>query len=227
MTEAAQRQHRSETFVDVFFSGVLVARRLMLPVVGMMLTFALAFETLSQPITVFDGFFPADPWYLRPGHWLTTGHFMVPVIFFASMLTNRAYGAGYAIAQMVISWMLVGLLIAFLYPVMDAALRTDAIPTGRVLTAFVISLFVAQVVNIIVFDQVRGRPWWRAPLFAILFSGLAFCILYYPIAKLGVAPWTHQMTVDIAVKAFMSFLLLLPYGLLRGWVRPLPGFGGA
>ncbi len=228
MTEATQRQDRNkETFVDLLFNGLLVARRLMLPIVGMLLAFALAFDTTSQPITVFDGLFPPEPWYLQPGHWLTTAHFMVPVIFFASMLTNRAYGAGYAIGQLVLSWAAVAALLAFLYPVLDMALRATPIPSGRVLIAFLAALFVSQIVNIIIFDLVRGRPWWRAPLYAGLFASFAFCMVYYPAAKLGIAPWTHQMTVDIAAKAFMSVLLLVPYALLRPWIRPLPGFGGA
>lgn len=227
MTDAARQDQNEETVVDLFFHGLRVARRLFLPVIGMLLAFALAFNTASQPITVLDGLFPANPWYLRPGYWLTTGHFMVPLIFFSSMLTNRAYGAGYAVGQAAISWILIGLLVVFLLPVIDTALVATPLPGIRVLTAFLISLLAAQLVNIVIFDQIRGLPWWRAPLYAMLYSGLVFCAAYYPIAKIGVDPWTHQMTVDIAVKSFMAFLLLVPYALLRSWIRPRPGFGGA
>ncbi len=228
MTDAAPQQHRKEEkFVSLLLHGFLVARRLFLPVIGMMLAFALAFDTTTQSITLFDEMFPSDPWYLRPGYWLTTAHFMVPVIFFASMLTNRAYGAGYAFGQLAASWALVGLLVAFLFPVLDPLLDANPLPSPRVLTAFLVALLISQVTNILVFDQVRGRPWWRAPLFAVLYSGLAFCVIYYPVAKLGIDPWAHQMTVNIAVTAFMAFLLLIPYALLRPLIRPLPGFGGA
>ena len=229
MTDAAQQQPKKhkETFLELFSYGLLVTRRLFLPVIGLVLAFAVALDTTSQRITLFDGFFPPEPWYLQPGYWLTTGHFMVPVIFFVSMLTNRAYGAGYALAQMVAAWTVVIMLIAFLYPAIESGMPIPPLPTGRVFTAFLIALFGAQIINIVIFDQVRGRPWWRAPLYSALFAGFTFCLLYYPIAKAGLDPWAHQMTVNIAVTSFMAFLMLVPYALLRPWIRPLPGFGGA
>jgi hypothetical protein len=224
MYEAAREE---ENILEWLNSLVRAAVRLILPVTVLLCAFALAYGTMWQYVTAFDGLFPNNPWYLQPGFWLTVGHFMLPLAFFAIMLTNRAYGPTYAFAQVVVAWVLLAGLGAFFLPTLQTIFPASPIPPARTTLAFLSAISVAQLVNIYVFDRVRGLPWWRAPFYGALIASAFFCVIYYPLAKAGVDPWVHQMTVDMAVKSFMAFAMLAPYAVLRPLVRPERGFGGA
>lgn len=221
-------EQEEESFFVVIARGFGHAVRLVLPVTSLLLALALSYQTMGIYVTVFDRFFPAEQWYLHPGYWLTAGHFILPWSFFAIILTNRAYGAGYAAAQVLITWTLIIGGYLFLAPGLEAVAAASLIPPMRVTTAFLAGIIIGQLVCIYIFDQVRGRPWWRAPLYSALYGSLFFCVIYYSASKLGVeAVWFNKLAVDLAVKVGMAMVMLLPYAILRPLIRPLPGFGGA
>lgn len=154
------------------------------------------------------------------------GLLALPLTFFVVQLTNRRYGASYAVAQLFIAT--AAIVAGFLYAGDTLAqLRGENLPEPRLILAFGIALFAAQLVAIFVFDRLRGPFWWQAPLFASLFGGIVLGCLAYPIAYSGSdQAWSQPMMAFVGIAMIESILLIGPYWALRAIIAPLPGFGG-
>lgn len=200
---------------------LLVVLRLIVPVAALLAVYGASYW-YQQPITLLDGLFP--PSALTPGYWLTLGHLLIMLAFFVVMLANRAFGPPYALATVVIAWLiLVG---AWLYVAdMVATFPGSPLPPPRVLTAFLVALGLAHLASIVLFDQTRGKPWWRAPFYGGL-GALLLPLIYWPLAKWGSEPFLGRMAVDLAIKAALVYVLLGLYALLRPLIRPRAGLGG-
>ena len=158
--------------------------------------------------------------------WLTLGHLVVPLTFFAIQLTNRRYGPAYAFAQTVLAWLIGG---AGLWAVSGdlPALIGHAIPPANEVLAFGAALFFAHLFSVFVFDRTRGPRWWSAPFQSTLWGGIVFCLVAFPAAYLGTnVAWSAQMLTYIGIMAASAVVLLAPYWTLRGVVPPQSGFGG-
>jgi uncharacterized PurR-regulated membrane protein YhhQ (DUF165 family) len=201
--------------------------RLILPVILLLAVYIGAFIALSDQITALD-VFPDEKWFLNPGYWLTVGHLVLPLAFLVSNLTNRRYGEGYALAQLLVTWAIIGIALYFIFMMMDGLMPGSPLPSRRVSLSFLFAILVGQTVGIYVFDRTRGRTWWGAPLFSALWGQAIFVLLFYTLAYIGMSdPWTNFMLMDLSIKVAAAFLMLIPYQLLRGIIRPLPGYGGA
>ena len=191
------------------------------PVVMAVLTLMIAWQFRLTPLTVFDGVLsPRGVPELYPSTWLTVGHAIVPVVFLITNLVNRRLGDDYTIAHVLASWALVAVGAAVLIAPADA-------PSVRVAVTFLGAMVLGQLAGTFVFDRTRGVVWWKAPLYGALTSSFVAMFLFYPLAYLGGDwIWLNRMSVDAGTKAAMSFLLLVPYYLLRPIVRPGGGLGG-
>lgn len=191
------------------------------PVVMAVLTLLIAWQFRLTPLTVFDGVLsPRGVPELYPSTWLTVGHAIVPVVFLITNLVNRRLGDDYTIAHVLASWALVAVGAAVLIAPADA-------PSVRVAVTFLGAMVLGQLAGTFVFDRTRGVVWWKAPLYGALTSSFVAMFLFYPLAYLGGDwIWLNRMSVDAGTKAAMSFLLLMPYYLLRPIVRPGGGLGG-
>jgi uncharacterized PurR-regulated membrane protein YhhQ (DUF165 family) len=164
---------------------------------------------------------------------LTWGAFTYPVAFLVTDLSNRHFGPRGA-RLVVVS----GFVVAVILSIWLATPRI-AIASG---TAFL----VAQLLDISIFDRLRARPWWQAPLFSslvssgldtLIFFGLAFAApfafldtglgradgsLVFPAPLLGLGPevelWISLAAGDFVVKLALAALCLAPYGVLRRWL---------
>jgi len=165
--------------------------------------------------------------------YFTWGAFSYPISFLVTDLTNRRFGPALARRVVIVGFVLaVGLSLYFASP-------RIALASG---TAFL----VAQLLDVTVFDRLRHLAWWRAPLFSslvgsavdtALFFSLAFASVFsvfgpnIPFAVEQTAPfgglmgemprWVGWGISDFGVKVAMGLAMLIPYGALRGLVRPL------
>lgn len=220
----AGRQQRSHWTVRLTRAFL----RLAVPVAASVVTLAAAWELRLSPITALDGLLASNRPDLFPSTWLSAGHFMVPIVFLLTNLVNRRYGQDYAIAHVLASWALAALVAVAAINKVDPRLPVAGnLPELRVAIAFVTAFVVAQSFGAFVFDRTRGVIWWNAPLYAALASTFLSMFIFYPAAYFGTDPiWINHMAVDVGVKAAMSFVLLVPYFILRPVIRPMPGFGG-
>jgi len=163
-----------------------------------------------------------------PAWWMSWGHAVLVLAFFSIMLTNRAHGALMALAQVVLSWTVISLLLLFAgYSYGFAEVRTGLMPT-QVMWAFLIGLFLGHVAAIYLFDWQRGVPWWKAPLIATLVGPFLFVVLFYSFGYWGAdVPWGAWLWTHYLVLAGAGLALMGPYAMLRRSIKPAPGHGGA
>ncbi len=131
--------------------------------------------------------------------WLTWGHFSFPISFLISDLINRRLGAsrarsvayvGFAVAVVLSFWL---------------ASPRIALASG---SAFIIG----QLTNIGVFDRLRHRNWWHAPLISSSIASTVDTVIFYSIAFAGTGlPWVTWSLGDYAVKLVSALALILPY----------------
>ena len=177
------------------------------------------------------------------GPWLTWGAFTYPFAFLVTDLTNRVYGAQ-AARRVVGAGFAVGLACS--------AIGTQIIGefgplvTWRVALGSALAFGIAQMVDIAVFDRLRGGRWWRAPLvsslvgsaldtaifFSIAFSAaliwlapgtdVAWANEAVPLLGLGpVAPlWVSLALADFGVKLALAFIALAPFRLILRRIHP-------
>ncbi|MGN6515323.1 MAG: hypothetical protein ACTHLR_05730 [Rhizomicrobium sp.] len=157
---------------------------------------------------------------------MNLGLLLLPLTFLAVHLTSRRYGAGYAFAQIVLTYSAVIALGMFGQDTVTALLGPQHEPL-REIVGFGAALFMAHTVSIIVFDGLRGPRWWQAPLFASLIGGIVLCLIAFPATYLGTSvDWTARMLDYMAVTSAAAVLLVIPYWTLRALVPPRSGFGG-
>ncbi|MBI1261640.1 MAG: hypothetical protein GC184_07930 [Rhizobiales bacterium] len=205
--------------------------RLVLPVlmlVGFFLGLWWLRATPASDLHFLVDYFPTiEPAFTMPG-WLNWGYLLVPGVFVLLNLIGRRYGPSISLWAVLLSWIaLAGLIYWALAEAMIDDFQTDIAPYGIAAT-FVGALFLSQLVAIAIFDNFRGIPWWKAPFLASLIGGLVFSVAFNARAALQ---WNDVLAERLMVEAGLAFcwavLQLIPTQLLRGAIRPLPGFGGA
>ncbi len=159
-------------------------------------------------------------------HWLNMGLLLLPLTFLAVHLTGRRYGAGYAFAQVFLTYAAGVALAVFARDTLTMILGQQQLAL-RVVIGFAAGLFAAHMVAIFLFDRLRGPRWWQAPLFASLFGGIVLSGVAFPASYFGTpTDWAGQMLDYMAVTSAAAILLVIPYWMLRGLVPPRSGFGG-
>jgi uncharacterized PurR-regulated membrane protein YhhQ (DUF165 family) len=158
--------------------------------------------------------------------WMNLGLLILPLTFLAIHLTSRRYGAGYAFAQIVLTY---AAIVAFAVFGRDGVTLVlgEQHAAFREIVGFGAALFVAQTVSIVVFDGLRGPRWWQAPLFASLIGGIVLSLVAFPASYFGTGiDWTGRMLDYMAVTSIAAVLLVIPYWIFRPLVPPRSGFGG-
>ncbi|MCP5432850.1 MAG: VUT family protein [Alphaproteobacteria bacterium] len=215
---------------------VRVAGRLVLPVIALFLSLAVAF--LLHDIPVSDSALPILSWFDHlpkdaqlawdPRWWpLTWAHLLLPLSFFVIHLTNRAYGPEYALGQVLVTWTLIATAALWILEALGPAFTGSPIPPRQTTLAFLSGIVFGELVAIFIFDRTRGTRWWTAPLNGSLFGALFYTLIFYGLS-LGLIgePWLPRVCLDFALNAVGALALLAPYYLMRPLIKPLPGFGG-
>ncbi len=202
--------------------------RMVLPVLALTLAMLAAYMTSGEPTTFFDGLIGGQAPAERPSAWLTQGHLIVCLGFLVINLTNRAYGPNFAAAQVAITWALLGGAASFLLGA-DSGLPTGtAVPDSGIIASFVFALVVGQLAAVLIFDLTRGPRWWTAPLWSALVGSLVFIAIFRLTAGVqGEGAWLTVFGTDLFVKTVMAIAMLVPYYILRPFIKPQPGFNGA
>ena len=139
----------------------------------------------------------------------TYGAFSYPVAFLITDLANRKYGKTIA-RKIVYVGFIFGLILTLYFSTDFSNLisKTIAIGSG---TAF---LF-AQLLDVQVFDKLRKKTWFIAPLVSSLIGSATDTFLFFSIAfyKTGVN-WVTLSLGDLSVKILVAFIMLIPFRFL-------------
>lgn len=170
-------------------------RRLVLPVSSMAGVVALSNVLVQYPIN----------------DWLTYAAFSYPLTYFVTDVCNR--WAGPVLARRV-AWagFVTGVALSFLFQVEWRV----AVASG---SAFIIS----QMLDIAVFNQLRKKSWWKAPLWGSSAASVIDTLIFFSIAFAGTeVPWLQLAAGDLGVKLAMALVLLAPFRALIGWMGLMP-----
>ena len=142
---------------------------------------------------------------------LTYGAFSYPVTFLITDLANRRFGKIIATKIVYIGFILgVFLTLYFSTNFSDLIAIRIAIGSG---TAFL----VAQLLDVQVFDKLRKKIWFIAPLVSSFVGSLIDTFLFFFIAFYNTdIPWVTLAAGDFTVKIFMALVMLIPFRLLLG-----------
>ena len=83
-------------------------------------------------------------------------------------------------------------------------------------TAFII----AQLIDVQIFDKLRKKKWFVAPLTSSFIGSTIDTFLFFSISFYGTGiPWITLSLGDLAVKILVALLMLIPFRLLLGSLK--------
>ena len=83
-------------------------------------------------------------------------------------------------------------------------------------TAFII----AQLMDVQIFDQLRQKKWFIAPLASSLIGSTVDTFLFFSISFYGTGiPWVTLSLGDLVVKILVALVMLIPFRLLLGTLK--------
>ena len=154
--------------------------------------------------------------YMNLQDLFTYGAFSYPVAFLITDLANRRYGKIIARKIVYIGFVL-GLVLTLYFSTDFSNLisKRIAIASG---TAFLI----AQLLDVQVFDKLRKKVWFVAPLVSSLVGSVIDTFLFFSIAFYGTGiNWVTLSFGDLFVKIFVALAMLIPFRLLHSRVEEI------
>ena len=146
---------------------------------------------------------------------LTYGAFSYPIAFLITDLANRSYGKLIA-RQIVYIGFIIGISFTLLFSTNFADLISLRIAVGSG-TAFL----VAQLIDVQIFDKLRKKKWFVAPLTSSFIGSAVDTFLFFSISFYATGiPWVTLSLGDLAVKIFVALVMLIPFRLLLGTLKP-------
>ena len=145
---------------------------------------------------------------------LTYGAFSYPVAFLITDLANRSFGK--LVARKIVY---IGFTIGILFTLTFSTNFTDLISIRIAIgsgTAFII----AQLLDVQIFDKLRQKKWFVAPLTSSLIGSTVDTFLFFSISFYATGiPWVTLSLGDLAVKIFVALLMLVPFRLLLSTLK--------
>ena len=145
---------------------------------------------------------------------LTYGAFSYPITFLITDLANRAYGTIVA-RKIVYLGFFIGVLSTLLVSTNFSNLISVRIAIGSG-----IAFFIAQNLDIKVFDILRKRSWYVAPLTSSILGSIVDTFLFFLISFYATGvPWVTLALGDLAVKMFIALSMLIPFRFLLSTIK--------
>ena len=152
--------------------------------------------------------------YLGLKNLLTYGALSYPVAFLITDLSNRRYGKNTA-KKIVYLGFALGVFITLYFSTNYSDLISIRIAIGSG-TAFL----VAQLIDINIFDKLRKKIWFAAPLVSSLIGSSIDTFLFFSISFYGTGVnWVTLSFGDLFVKIFVALMMLIPFRLLLSYVQ--------
>ena len=147
---------------------------------------------------------------------LTYGAFSYPIAFLITDLANRSFGKAVA-RQIVYFGFLLGIGFTVLFSTDFADLISIRIAIGSG-TAFL----VAQLLDVQIFDKLRKKKWFIAPLTSSIIGSTVDTFLFFSISFYATGiPWITLGLGDLSVKIIVALLMLIPFRLLLKTFKPI------
>ena len=147
---------------------------------------------------------------------LTYGAFSYPVAFLITDLANRFYGK-FVARKIVYFGFFIGIIFTLLFSTDFADLISIRIAIGSG-----VAFITAQLLDIQIFDRLRKKEWFIAPLTSSFIGSTVDTFLFFSIAFYATGvPWITLSLGDLAVKLFVSLVMLIPFKILLKISKPI------
>ena len=139
---------------------------------------------------------------------LTYGAFTYPVAFLITDLANKFYGK--FTAKKIVYF---GFFIGITFTLFFSTNFTDLISL-RIAIGSGFAFIVAQLLDVQIFDKLRKKKWFVAPLTSSLIGSTVDTFLFFSISfyATGIS-WFTLSLGDLSVKIFVALLMLIPFKL--------------
>ena len=145
---------------------------------------------------------------------LTYGALSYPIAFLITDLANRSYGKVVA-RNIVYIGFAIGISFTLLLSTNFGDLISVRIAIGSG-TAFIF----AQLLDVQIFDELRKKKWFVAPLTSSLIGSTVDTFLFFSISFYATGiPWVTLSFGDLSVKILVALLMLIPFRLLLGTLK--------
>ena len=142
---------------------------------------------------------------------LTYGAFSYPVAFLITDLANRSYGK-FVARKIVYIGFAIGITFTLFFSTNFSDLISIRIAIGSG-SAFI----VAQLLDVKIFDQLRKKTWYVAPLTSSVIGSTVDTFLFFSISFYGTGiPWITLSLGDLVVKILVALVMLIPFRLVIG-----------
>ena len=147
---------------------------------------------------------------------LTYGAFSYPITFLITDLANRAYGK--VVARKIVY---IGFFIGICLTLLVSTNFSDLISI-RIAIGSGVAFFVAQNLDVGIFDKLRKKAWYVAPLTSSVFGSIVDTFLFFSISFYATGiPWISLAFGDLSVKLFIALSMLIPFRLLLSSISDL------
>ncbi len=147
---------------------------------------------------------------------LTYGAFSYPIAFLITDLTNRSFGK--IVARKIVYFGFffgIGFTILFSTDFADYISLRIAIGSG-------IAFLVSQLLDVQIFDKLRKKEWFIAPLTSSMIGSIIDTFLFFSISFYATGvPWVTLSMGDLTVKILVALLMLIPFRLLLKTFKPI------
>ena len=145
---------------------------------------------------------------------LTYGAFSYPIAFLITDLSNRKYGKD-AAKKIVYFGFALGVILTLYFSTNYSDFISIRIAIGSG-----VAFLVAQIIDVNIFDKLRQKKWFVAPLFSSFIGSCVDTFLFFSISFYGTnIPWITLSLGDLSVKIFVALIMLIPFKLLSGVFR--------
>ena len=147
---------------------------------------------------------------------LTYGAFSYPLAFLITDLANRSYGKLVARKIVYLGFFLgIGFTVLFSTNFADLISIRIAIGSGA-------AFLTAQLIDVQIFDNLRRKKWFIAPLTSSMIGSTVDTFLFFSISFYGTSiPWFTLALGDLGVKIFVAMIMLIPFRLLLKTFKPI------
>ena len=147
---------------------------------------------------------------------LTYGAISYPIAFLITDLANRSFGK--IVARKIVY---IGFGIGISFTLLFSTNFTDLISI-RIAIGSGTAFLVAQLLDVQIFDKLRKKEWFVAPLTSSLIGSTIDTFIFFLISFYGTGiPWITLSLGDLSVKIFVALMMLIPFRLLLKTLKPV------
>ena len=147
---------------------------------------------------------------------LTYGAFSYPIAFLITDLANRSYGKFVARKIVYFGFLLgIGFTVLFSTDFADFISIRIAIGSGA-------AFLTAQLIDVQIFDNLRKKKWFIAPLTSSMIGSTVDTFLFFSISFYATGvPWVTLSLGDLTVKFIVALFMLVPFRVLLKTFKPV------